>query len=149
MVVSKKAWRLHLTDLPDILHNIADHTQTLFRLLAEESTAPEVVERLKQHMLLEEQENTARLQELHSTQPQLLTQKLLDHSFFIQKMMKEEAMSLELKRELLDHFMEEHVEWAAELAPPAHQGYPSSPKEVTTESKGSQWTVGPLWPQGG
>lgn len=120
-----------MNSLADILHNIADHTQTLLHLLNDESVAPDITERLKRHMLLEEHENTSLLQNL---EPSSITQKLLDHSFFIQRMMQEEAMSKELKLELLDHFMEEHQDWMT---------------EISADSSTRRWTVGPMWPQGG
>jgi len=78
----------------------------------------DVSQRMFAHILLEEKENTEKLEEIHGAGPTLLTQKLLDHSFFIQRMLQEQAMSIELKRELLDHFMEEHVEWRVELLGP-------------------------------
>ena len=127
-------WGLLLTAFADILHNIADHTATLLKLSDEQSLAPDIVARLNQHMLLEEQENTTKLQEMQALEPSPITQKLLDHSFLIQRMMQGEAMSLELRRDLLDHFMEEHKEWMA---------------EISANSNARQWTVGPLWPQGG
>ncbi|PZM81490.1 MAG: hypothetical protein DKT66_19990 [Candidatus Melainabacteria bacterium] len=88
----------------------------------------DVSQRMFAHILLEEKENTTKLEEIHGAGPTLLTQKLLDHSFFIQRMLQEQAMSIDLKRELLDHFMEEHLEWRAELlgpdAPPHGGGKP-------------------------
>lgn len=123
-----------MTSLAEILHNVADHTDTLLKLINEPTLAADISERLRRHILLEEQENTERLQQLHALKPTIISQKLLDHSFLLQRMLEEDGMSLELKRELLDHFMEEHQAWAAELPP---------------EQAERQWTVGPLWPQGG
>lgn len=123
-----------MTSLAYILHNIADHTQALLHLLNDQSVTPEFIDRLNQHINFEEQENTANLQVLQTSQPSLITQKLLDHSFLIQQMTKEKSMSAELKRELLDHFMEEHQSWMS---------------EVSEKLDNSKWTVGPMWPQGG
>lgn len=124
-----------MTTLAEILHNIADHTQTLLHLIDDPSVPAEFTARLKQHMLLEEKENTAKLEALQSSSPHPLTRKLLDHSFFIQTIMQESAVSVALQRELLDHFMEEHQEWTAELSPASNND--------------GKWTVGPMWPQGG
>ena len=116
------------TPLAEILHNIADHTETILHVLNDPGVPGDVSQRMFSHILLEEKENTAKLEEIHGSGPTLLTQKLLDHSFFIQRMLQEQAMSIDLKRELLDHFMEEHIEWRAELlgpdAPPHGGGKP-------------------------
>lgn len=116
------------TPLAEILHNIADHTETILHVLNDPGVPGDVSQRMFSHILLEEKENTTKLEEIHGAGPTLLTQKLLDHSFFIQRMLQEQAMSIDLKRELLDHFMEEHVEWRAELlgpdAPPHTGGKP-------------------------
>ena len=116
------------TPLAEILHNIADHTETILHVLNDPGVPGDVSQRMFAHILLEEKENTAKLEEIHGSGPTLLTQKLLDHSFFIQRMLQEQAMSIDLKRELLDHFMEEHVEWRTELlgpdAPPHSGGKP-------------------------
>ncbi len=114
--------------LAEILHNIADHTETILHVINDPGVPGDVSQRMFSHILLEEKENTAKLEEIHSAGPTLLTQKLLDHSFFIQRMLQEQAMSIDLKRELLDHFMEEHIEWRTELlgpdAPPHAGGKP-------------------------
>lgn len=116
------------TPLAEILHNIADHTETILHVLNDPGVPGDVSQRMFSHILLEEKENTSKLEEIHGSGPTLLTQKLLDHSFFIQRMLQEQAMSVDLKRELLDHFMEEHLEWRAELlgpdAPPHGGGKP-------------------------
>ncbi len=116
------------TPLAEILHNIADHTETILHVINDPGVPGDVSQRMFAHILLEEKENTAKLEEIHGAGPTLLTQKLLDHSFFIQRMLQEQAMSTDLKRELLDHFMEEHIEWRAELlgpdAPPHGGGKP-------------------------
>ncbi len=116
------------TPLAEILHNIADHTETILHVLNDPGVPGDVSQRMFSHILLEEKENTAKLEEIHGAGPTLLTQKLLDHSFFIQRMLQEQAMSIDLKRELLDHFMEEHIEWRTELlgpeAPPHTGGKP-------------------------
>jgi len=112
----------------EILHNIADHTETILHVINDPGVPADVSQRMFSHILLEEKENTAKLEEIHSAGPTLLTQKLLDHSFFIQRMLQEQSMSIDLKRELLDHFMEEHIEWRTELlgpnAPPHGGGKP-------------------------
>ena len=124
-----------MTSLAQILHNIEDHARTLLHLLNEPSTPADITERLKQHMLLEEQENTTRLQELQNSEPATIIQKALDHSYLIQQMMQQdEALSAELERELLDHFIEEHEIWS---------------NEISSSANTRQWTVGPLWPKGG
>lgn len=116
------------TPLAEILHNIADHTETILHVINDPGVPGDVTQRMFSHILLEEKENTAKLEEIHGAGPTLLTQKLLDHSFFIQRMLQEQAMSIDLKRELLDHFMEEHQEWRIELlgpdAPPHTGGKP-------------------------
>lgn len=127
-----------MTSLGDILHNIADHTETFLRLVSEKGLAPDLTKRMIEHISLEEQENTALLQNLHDSNPTSLTQKLLDHSFFLQKLMKDESIPVDLKQELLGHFMEEHQSWQLELG---------SQAKAEPESRG--WTVGPLWQQGG
>lgn len=189
------------TPLAEILHNIADHTETILHVLNDPGVPGDVSQRMFAHILLEEKENTTKLEEIHGAGPTLLTQKLLDHSFFIQRMLQEQAMSVDLKRELLDHFMEEHIEWRTELlgpdAPPhgggkpgvvsnfgTHQTRPSGHggsthgghsapqgkqqsggrsehgsgqsgqehskgKPSTTGATKKDWTVGPLWSQGG
>ncbi|MCC7530666.1 MAG: hypothetical protein IT342_19235 [Candidatus Melainabacteria bacterium] len=116
------------TPLAEILHNIADHTETILNVINDPGVPADVSQRLFSHIVLEEKENTAKLEEIHGAGPTLLTQKLLDHSFFIQRMLQEQSMNIDLKRELLDHFMEEHIEWRAELlgpeAPPHSGGKP-------------------------
>ncbi len=107
------------TPLGEILHNIADHTETILHVLNEPNLAADVVQRMNDHILLEEKENSAKLEEIHRSNPTTLTQKLLDHSFFIQKMLSGPTMSLALKKELLDHFAEEHLEWREQLGPEA------------------------------
>jgi len=208
-----------MTDLAEILHNIADHTETLYRFLSEPGVADDIRGRLIDHIVLEEKENTVRLQDLHNTSPTALTQKMLDHSFVLQRVMGDLTMPLDLKQELLHHFIEEHQEWqklvigtasghaegtAFGTAPPpipssvqnqvAHQGGQreshsgghgghgthgghgghahgghghgggdaqgghshgersehSKPKEQSgTQPETREWTVGPLWNQGG
>lgn len=120
-----------MTSLNDIFHNIADHTETLLRVLRQGGVAADVEARLMEHIQFEEEENTAKLMVLHEEQPSAITRKLLDHSFFIQRMTEDGSMPAELKVELLDHFMEEHVEWRVELG-------------TNPETPG--WTVGPMWP---
>ena len=102
-------------DLSEILHNVADHTETFFRFLGETDVSEELKTRLIDHIVLEESENTTKLQQLHQASPTALTQKLLDHSFILQKIMGDATMPLDLKQELLHHFMEEHLEWQKEL----------------------------------
>ena len=123
------------TPLAEILHNIADHTETILHVLNDPGVPGDVSQRMFAHILLEEKENTTKLEEIHGAGPTLLTQKLLDHSFFIQRMLQEQAMSVDLKRELLDHFMEEHVEWRTELlgpdAPPHTGGRPGQCRSGT------------------
>lgn len=122
-----------MISLANILHNIADHTQTLWYLLNDQSIAPDIAGRLKQHILLEEKENSSRLQAMIDSDRSPLTQKLLDHSYFIQRIIEDDTMPFELRKELLDHFNEEHQEWKIELV---------------SNSDNRKWTVGPLWPQG-
>ncbi len=114
------------TPLGDILHNIADHTDTILHVLNEPNLPSDVVQRMNDHILLEEKENSAKLEEIHRNNPTPLTQKLLDHSFFIQKMLQGQNMSVALKRELLDHFAEEHLEWRQQLGDPAVSETPAS-----------------------
>lgn len=104
-----------MPDLAEILHNIADHTETFYRFLSEPGVAPEIKTRLIDHIVLEEQENTARLAQLHGAAPTPLTQKMLDHSFILQKVMSDLTMPHDLKQELLHHFMEEHAEWQMQI----------------------------------
>jgi hypothetical protein len=104
-----------MSDLAEILHNIADHTETFYRFLSEPGVTPEIKARLIDHIVLEETENTARLSQLHGTSPTPLTQKMLDHSFILQKVMGDATMPQDLKQELLHHFMEEHAEWQTQI----------------------------------
>lgn len=159
-----------MTDLAEILHNIADHTETFYRFLSEPGVTPEIKARLIDHIVLEEQENTARLSALHGTNPTALTQKMLDHSYILQKVMNDATMPNDLKQELLHHFMEEHQEWQMQVtgtptghtesgttssttSHSAHQSQQSKtashsvPKQNEPETR--EWTVGPLWNQGG
>lgn len=106
------------TSLAEILHNIADHTETILHILNDPGVPLDVSQRMFSHILLEEKENTTKLEAVRGEGPTLLTQKMLDHSFFIQRMLQEQAMSTDLKKELLDHFMEEHQEWRVELLGP-------------------------------
>lgn len=103
-------------NIDEILHNIADHTETLLRLLNQPGLDEGFRQRMLDHIGLEEAENAKLLEELHSSSPNVLTQKLLDHSFFIKKMISDPSIPLDLKQELLDHFGEEHREWQAERA---------------------------------
>jgi hypothetical protein len=125
------------------VHNIADHARTILHML-NQPVAPDVNQRLEDHMLLEEKENTARLVEIGAESPSAIVQKALDHSFFIQRMLqRDESMTAELKKELLDHFIEEHEIWSLELS--SSQPTQSSSSQTITRN----WTVGPLWPKGG
>lgn len=84
---------------------------------------------------MEEQETSVALTAIGGDNPSILIRKALDHSFFLQRMIEEDgAISLTLKRELLDHFIEEHELWE---------------KELSSGEPGGHWTVGPLWPKGG
>jgi hypothetical protein len=73
--------------------------------------------RMFEHIYFEEQENTTELQQLPEAQSNPLVKKLLDHSYFLQKMLKDTSIPVDIKQELLDHFMEEHVEWQAQYYP--------------------------------
>lgn len=123
-----------MRELAEILHNLNDHAQVMFRLLHETTICPETLSRLYEHILLEESENESELARLNEKSPSALLQKALDHSFLIQRMIKEEAMPLDIKEELLDHFIEEQVSWMA---------------EISGSNVSRQWTVGPMRPQGG
>lgn len=100
-----------MMEIAEILHNIADHTETFYRFLSEPGVADDIRGRLIDHIILEEKENSIALQELHNVNPTALTQKMLDHSFVLQRVMNDVTMPLDLKQELLHHFMEEHAEW--------------------------------------
>lgn len=123
------------TPLGDILHNIADHTDTILHVLNEPALPADVVQRMNAHILLEEKENSAKLEELHRANPTPLTQKLLDHSFFIQKMLQGQYMSIELKKELLDHFAEEHLEWRMQLGDATAPATPPQPESGYSPSR--------------
>ncbi|HEY9867668.1 MAG TPA: hypothetical protein V6D08_00550 [Candidatus Obscuribacterales bacterium] len=128
-----------MTSLADILHNITDHTDTILRVLGQQDLSQDFMSRMMDHILFEEKENTARLQELQNSEPSPLIQKLIDHSFFIQKIIKDESMPVDLKQELLGHFLEEHQVWQSDLPAP----------EIKTAPETRGWTVGPMWQQGG
>ncbi|MCE7868858.1 hypothetical protein DYH09_00610 [bacterium CPR1] len=117
-----------MRNLAEILHNMHEHTETYHRLLQEGELDGEFVQRLCEHIVLEESENSQLLQGLERTP---LAQKMLDHSYFLQQMIRQPEMPLDLKLELLHHFLEEHQEWERDLSPQTH------------------WTVGPLWPRKG
>ncbi|MCA9801521.1 MAG: hypothetical protein KC777_06020 [Cyanobacteria bacterium HKST-UBA02] len=144
-----------MSELNEILHNIADHTETLHRIIGDQNLETELKRRLVEHIILEEKDNSERLRRLHSGNPRPITQKLLDHSYFLQKMVSSDSMTVELKAELLHHFMEEHQEWQRDLQVDYHAPGPGpatvlaagsdSPKNESTTS----WTVGPMWGQGG
>lgn len=193
-----------MPDIAEILHNIADHTETLYRFLSEPAIADDIKGRLIDHIVLEEKENTVALQELHNVNPTALTQKMLDHSFVLQRVMNDYTMPLDLKQELLHHFIEEHQEWQTMVlgTPTGHAEEPGSAESIPSrpalqtapdgieygtrgnygvtegkslsaehsshgghsshsgkghgdQSKSNQqtetreWTVGPLWNQGG
>ncbi|MEW6280664.1 MAG: hypothetical protein AB1758_18710 [Candidatus Eremiobacterota bacterium] len=110
--------------LSDILHNMHEHTETYRRLLTEPSIDPAFRQRLEAHIVLEEQENSQRLEAMERTG---LTKKMLDHSFFLQRMIEQPAMAASLKAELLHHFAEEHAAWQEDL------------------KRNAGWTVGPMW----
>ncbi|HMP51772.1 MAG TPA: hypothetical protein PKD05_09470 [Candidatus Melainabacteria bacterium] len=148
--------------LANVLHNIADHTDTLLRFLKEEGLDPEFVTRMEQHIFLEEKENSRQLKTIAQHESDPVVQKLIDHSYFIQKMITDKSISRELKLELLDHFMEEHQEWQVG-SDPYHDGKPFVESQVSkgtmTESgqpqsgnlksiENSGWTVGPMWGEG-
>ncbi len=124
-----------MTDVAEILHNIADHTETFHRFLSETGLNSDLKLRLIDHIILEERENTAKLHHLHGTSPSALTQKLLDHSYILQKIMGEGTMPLDLKQELLHHFIEEHQEWQKDLlgTPSGHVEAGTSPPTKGTE----------------
>lgn len=124
-----------MTDVAEILHNIADHTETFHRFLSETGLNSDLKSRLIDHIILEERENTAKLHQLHGTHPSALTQKLLDHSYILQRIMGEATMPLDLKQELLHHFIEEHQEWQKDLlgTPSGHVEAGSAPTAKSTE----------------
>lgn len=103
-------------DVLEILHNMADHAETFHRFLGEGNLSGDLKERLIDHIILEEQENSNKLHEIHNAGATALTQKMLDHSYFLQKIMRDPGMPQDLKQELLHHFMEEHIEWHKELS---------------------------------
>jgi hypothetical protein len=122
-----------LTSLAQLLDNIADHNATLLRLLTEPGVPADLAERLKQHILIEERENSVKLAGLLQQKPNAVTQKLLDHSFFLQRLIEEDSIAVDFQKELLHHFMEEHSEWLSAM---------------TDNQERPTWTVGPLWPKG-
>ncbi len=139
--------------LANVLHNIADHTDTLLRFLKEEGLDPEFVKRMENHIFLEEKENSVALKQLSVDSDDPILQKLIDHSYFIQKMIKDPTIARDLRIELLDHFMEEHQEWQVEHK--ANFGFTEAQaqKQKTEESAKNEahdkgWTVGPMWGQG-
>ena len=151
--------------LANVLHNIADHTDTLLRFLKEEGLDPEFVSRMEQHIFLEEKENSRQLKTISQHESDPVVQKLIDHSYFIQKMITDKSISRDLKLELLDHFMEEHQEWQVGNDPYPAKSETNSfvesqvSKGTLTESGSSQsghlksiensgWTVGPMWGEG-
>ncbi len=155
-----------MTSLPEVLHNISDHTQTLFRVLGEPGLGEDFTSRLSEHMYLEEQENSQKLEELNGTNPSPLTRKLLDHSILLQKMMSDTTIPVDLKQEVLHHFMEEHQQWQAELGTISPEPSSAGQSYKVQESSAGQadekfreeqqerraetnWTVGPMWQQGG
>ena len=129
--------------LADILHNIADHTDTLLKVLKEQSLDQEFVGRMEQHILLEEKENSEKLVKILEETDDPIVKKLLDHSYFIQKVIEDKGIPRELKEELLDHFMEEHEEWQIT------EDTTNKVSNSTTQKSGSEWTVGPMWTPGG
>lgn len=164
--------------IDEILHNVSDHTETLLRVFRQPVGNDEFTQRLIKHIALEEEENSKALEVLHAASPSLLTQKLMDHSFFLKTMVLDQSIPLDLKQELLHHFGEEHAEWQAEnqgnsAIGEANEDHPAGisgagyrgKSEVTSqEAKVSMsvsgeadappasersWTVGPMWPQGG
>jgi hypothetical protein len=125
-----------LTSLAQVVHNMMDHARTMLHLL-NQPIAPDIAMRLEDHLLLEYKENTTRLEEIQTESPSLIAKKALDHSYFIQRMLeREQSMTPELKKELLDHFIEEHEIWSVEIA-------------ASQPNTSSNWTVGPMWPKGG
>ena len=126
--------------LADILHNIADHTDTLLKVLREPGLDQEFVGRMEEHILLEEKENSEKLKELITDDSEPIVKKLLDHSYFIQKVIEDRGIPKELKEELLDHFMEEHQEW---------QIADDTSSSGTSSNSDTGWTVGPMWTPGG
>lgn len=172
--------------LADILHNIADHTDTLLRVLREAQLDPEFVQRLENHILLEEKENARKLESLSPVSPQgsdPLVKKLKDHSYFIQRMIEDRTIPRDLKEELLDHFTEEHQEWQVLTGPGSHDhdsmtaamkqpdeavdatsgatdesghapqesdsGHDHGDSHTTASEAERNWTVGPMWLEGG
>jgi len=120
--------------LGEILHNIGDHAKALLRMLQEPGLNEEFATRMYEHINLEEKENTEKLILISKDNSNALVRKLLDHSFFIQKMIEDDSIPLDLKIELLDHFMEEHAEWE---------------RDFKRDGQSTSWTVGPIWNQGG
>ncbi|MBZ0188450.1 MAG: hypothetical protein K8F91_19535 [Candidatus Obscuribacterales bacterium] len=144
-----------MSELVEILHNIAEHTETLHKIIGDAAISSELKQRLVDHIILEEKENSARLTRLHAAQPAPIIQKLIDHSYFLQKMVNEDAMITDLKIELLHHFMEEHLVWQKDLELNFHAGTTAidssskAPAKVENETPSTPWTVGPMWGQGG
>ena len=129
-------------NLSEILHNVADHTETFFRFLGETNIADDLRNRLIDHIILEESENTDKLQQLHDGNPTAITQKLLDHSYILQRIMRDGTMPLDLKQELLHHFMEEHTEWQQQLGV-GHDEPGSGGVRVEAGDRGDRFGAGP------
>ncbi|MEW5849422.1 MAG: hypothetical protein AB2A00_11445 [Myxococcota bacterium] len=119
------------------LDSIGDHVEALHALLTTPGIDPELVSRLRTHILMEERRTTSELEALGPGEDPYLLQLAKDHSFFLQKMLGDGGVPQPLMIELLHHFAEEH-----EHLKPKQESKPPP-------TSGRQWTVGPLRPPQG
>jgi len=129
-----------MPDLNLILHNIADHTETLLDVLDDPAIDAEFKSRMLEHILYEEEQNTAELKAIENPQDEHAYRIAVDHSYFLQKMIRDHSIPMHVKKSLLDHFAEEHREMA-QKSPSQTSGLSQA---STGSSSGNQWTVGPM-----
>ncbi len=133
-------------ELNEIEHNIKDHIKATWNIIYENGATGKAKEMLLKHILTEERINQQRLLNFlnHVTIPKTEANLtiLLDHSKILTKIIEGKDIKPELGKELLHHFLEEHINYE-------HQSGPISNNKEITNSKNSknyssQLTVGSL-----
>lgn len=128
-----------------ILHNIADHIIALRAIFERDAARGEARARLLRHILDEEQQNRRLLAQAALRAPpeqQRAIQLAIEHSHFLEDIIRGEEIEEGFALELLEHFQEEHDEGflSAAAAPAADDAAPPASQGASTR----RWTVGSL-----
>jgi hypothetical protein len=96
-----------------ILHNIKDHIEAALAIFRDGKAVGGAKERLLAHIIAEEQGNLAWLRAAlpgATGERQRVLQLAIEHSILLMDLIQQKEIAADLAIELLDHFLEEHVE---------------------------------------